>query len=133
MARIQLALNVPDLDQAIAFYAALLGVGPRKVRPCYANFAVDDPALKLVLFEQSGAERLNHLGIEVDDTDDVAAATARLDDLGLATDVRTQELCCHAVQDKVWVEAPDGGWEVYAVTDDDPEAAVAAEACCQDA
>ena len=138
MARLQLALNVPDLDEAVRFYATLLGVEPRKRRDGYANFAVDDPALKLVLFERGGTERLNHLGIEVDGTDEVAAAGERLAAAGLATDVREQELCCHAVQDKVWVDGPDGSWEVYAVLDDEPvadddgadEPAQPAAACC---
>ena len=139
MARVQLALNVPDIDEAVEFYTTLLGVGPHKRRPGYANFAADDPPLKLVLFESQGAERLNHLGIEVGDTDEVAAASERLRGAGLATDVREQELCCHAVQDKVWVDGPDGRWEVYTVLDDEPVEAeapevagetVGASACC---
>jgi hypothetical protein len=117
VARIQLALNVPDVDEAISFYTTLLGTGPHKTRPGYANFAVEDPPLKLVLFESDG-DRLDHLGIEVDSADEVAAATERLRAGGLSTDVRERELCCHAVQDKVWTDGPDGRWEVYVVADD---------------
>lgn len=123
MARLQLALNVPDLDEAVDFYRTLLGAEPHKRRPGYANFAVADPPLKLVLVERPGAHaRLNHLGIEVGSGGEVAAAAARLTRSGLPVDVRRQETCCHAIQDKVWVSAPDGArWEVYTVTDDDPE------------
>jgi catechol 2,3-dioxygenase-like lactoylglutathione lyase family enzyme len=121
MSRVQLALNVSDLDEAVAFYSRLLGVGPAKRKPGYANFAVADPPLKLVLFEtgEGVGERLNHLGIEVDSTDEVVAATARLDRSGLGTDVEEQTTCCYAVQDKVWVTDPDGArWEVYTVLAD---------------
>jgi catechol 2,3-dioxygenase-like lactoylglutathione lyase family enzyme len=121
MSRVQLALNVSDLDEAVAFYSRLLGVEPAKRKPGYANFAVADPPLKLVLFEagEGAGERLNHLGIEVDSTDEVVAATARLDRSGLGTDVEEQTTCCYAVQDKVWVTDPDGArWEVYTVLAD---------------
>lgn len=121
MSRVQLALNVSDLDEAVAFYSRLLGVEPAKRKPGYANFAVADPPLKLVLFEtgEGAGERLNHLGIEVDSTDEVVAATARLDRSGLDTDVEEQTTCCYAVQDKVWVTDPDGArWEVYTVLAD---------------
>jgi catechol 2,3-dioxygenase-like lactoylglutathione lyase family enzyme len=133
MSRVQLALNVTDLDAAIAFYGRLFGAEPHKRRPGYANFALDDPALKLVLIESSTGGSLNHLGVEVSTTGEVAAATDRLAAAGLDTDVRDQELCCHAVQDKVWVTDPDGApWEVYTITDDQPDElpTVAASACC---
>lgn len=121
MTRVQLALNVTDLDAAIGFYGSLFDATPHKVRPGYANFAIDEPPLKLVLIEGTAGGSLNHLGVEVGSTDEVAAATRRLDEAGLDTDVRTSELCCHAVQDKVWVTDPDGApWEVYTVTDDQP-------------
>lgn len=122
MARLQLALRVADLDGATAFFTTLLGTGPHKVRPGYANFASDDPALKLVLFEDDHATgEVDHLGIEVASTDEVEAAAARFTAAGADVDVRTRELCCHAVQDKVWVDGADGNrWEVYAVTDDEP-------------
>ena len=121
MSRIQLALNVPDLAQAVSFYTTLLGTPPHKERDGYANFAVEDPPLKLVLFENDEAEQLNHLGIEYATTDEVATAIDRLADGGVDLDVRTQELCCHAVQDKAWMRAGDTRWEVYTVVDDQPE------------
>lgn len=124
MARLQLALNVEDLEASVAFYTDLLGTAPHKRRPGYANFAVADPPLKLVLFEAPGAaQRLNHLGIEVDDHDAVAGAAARLEAAGRAVRAEDDVLCCHAVQTKAWTPDPDGGeWEVYVITDDEPEA-----------
>jgi catechol 2,3-dioxygenase-like lactoylglutathione lyase family enzyme len=122
--RVQLALNVEDLATATAFYSKLFGVRPHKQRDGYANFAVEDPPLKLVLIENSGArERLNHLGVEAATPEDVSGALARFQAAGLATTVAEQDLCCHAVQDKVFVaapEVPNGWWEYYAVTDDNP-------------
>ena len=136
MSRIQLALNVSDLDEAVDFYSTLFRTSPRKVRPGYANFAIDEPPLKLILVEGEGAGgSINHLGVEVDSTDDVAAAIDHLDAAGLPTDVRTAELCCHAVQDKVWVAGPDRErWEVYTVLEDEPATASSElpllQACC---
>jgi catechol 2,3-dioxygenase-like lactoylglutathione lyase family enzyme len=121
MSRVQLALNVADLDQAIAFYSTLFGTEPAKVRPGYANFAVTDPPLKLVLIEDANQEpgTLNHLGIEVSDTDEVASAHRRLAAAGLATIEESGTACCYAVQDKVWVDGPGGEpWEVYTVLAD---------------
>ena len=119
MARVQLALNVADLDQAVDFYSRVFGVEPNKRRPGYANFAVPDPPLKLVLFEAPGAtERLNHLGVEVETTDEVGQAAARFSEAGLATANEDATTCCYAVQDKVWVDGPDGPWEWYAVLAD---------------
>ena len=122
--RIQLALNVTDLEQATRFYTDLFGVGPAKQRTGYANFEVSDPPLKLVLFEHSTAESsLNHLGVEVASTDDVVAAAERFEAAGLRHSFMASDRCCHAVQDKVWVDAPDvplGGWEFYTVLADDP-------------
>lgn len=137
MSRLQLALDVADLDAAVDFYATLFGTPPHKRRDGYANFAVQDPPLKLVLFEREGAEvaSINHLGVEVEHTDAVAAAVERYREAGLEPDVRTQELCCHAVQDKLWVDGADGHrWEVYTILDDEPETAtvVAAEDPCAD-
>src|SRR6059058_4978889 len=107
MSRVQLALNVADLDQAIGFYTKLFGTAPAKVRPGYANFAVADPPLKLVLFEGSGAPgSINHLGVEVEEAAKVGEATARLSQEGLATATEDEVSCCYAVQDKVWVEGP---------------------------
>ena len=118
MSRVQLALNGPDIDQAVAFYSKLFATEPAKRRPGYANFAIADPPLKLVLFEKADADvRLNHLGIEVASSDDVAVHQARLDDEGLAP-VDESGTCCYAKQDKVWVDGPDGAWEIYAVLED---------------
>lgn len=126
MSRIQLALTVTDLDQAIEFYGRLFDAQPAKRRPGYANFAIDQPPLKLVLFEGS-EPGLNHLGVEVETAPAVREATARLAERGLPTRAE-QGMCCYAEQDKVWVTAPDGErWEVYTVLADAP-AAVAA--CC---
>ena len=120
MSRVQLALNVADIDQAVAFYSKLFGSEPAKRRPGYANFAIAEPPLKLVLIE-SGSEpgSLNHLGVEVDSTDEVAAANTRLTGEGLACATEDEVTCCFAVQDKVWVDAPDGEpWEIYTVLAD---------------
>jgi catechol 2,3-dioxygenase-like lactoylglutathione lyase family enzyme len=135
--RVQLALNVTDLEQATAFYADLFGVAPAKLRPGYANFEVADPPLKLVLFENAGAGPLNHLGVEVMSADDVVAASQRFAAAGLAHTMSEADRCCHAVQDKVWVEAPGvplGGWEFYTVLADDPEQSAdrPASVCCTD-
>src|SRR4051794_27294275 len=109
MSRVQLALNVRDVDEAVAFYSKLFGVGPAKRRDGYANFAVDEPPLKLVLIENpSAAGTMNHLGVEVFSTEEVAAAQRRLADDGLATATEENVTCCYAVQDKVWVDDPDG-------------------------
>lgn len=120
MSRIQLALNVDDLDQSITFYSNLFGVGPAKVKPGYANFAVTDPALKLVLIENAGhGGTINHLGVEVTSSPIVHSEIARLVDAGLFTEQEIGTTCCFATQDKVWVTAPDGErWEVYTVLSD---------------
>lgn len=121
MARVQLALNVADLDAAITFYSKLFATGPAKLRPGYANFAIADPPLKVVLFEAPHEEpgSLNHLGIEVDTTEEVAAAGARLAAEGLATVIEEHTACCYAEQDKVWVDGPGGrAWEIYTVLGD---------------
>jgi catechol 2,3-dioxygenase-like lactoylglutathione lyase family enzyme len=120
MSRVQLALNVSDVDAAVDFYRKLFGIEPAKRRPGYANFAVDEPALKLVLIENAeAAGTLNHLGVEVASSDDVGAAQARLSGEGLPTATEDQVSCCYAVQDKVWVDDPDGSkWEIYTVLAD---------------
>jgi catechol 2,3-dioxygenase-like lactoylglutathione lyase family enzyme len=132
--RIQLALNVADIEAATKFYADMFGVQPAKQRPGYANFVVADPPLKLVLFENAGAASpLNHLGVEVASSADVLAATRRFSDAGLAHTTAEVDACCHAVQDKAWVEAPDiplGAWEYYAVLDDDPAIEQASAGTC---
>ena len=122
MSRVQLAINVPDLAEAIAFYERLFGVAPHKVRAGYANFEVADPPLKLVLFENDGSNQLNHLGVEVASSVEVVAQTRRLASAGVDTMVEEGTVCCHAQQDKVWVRDPGGiRWEVYTITDDEPE------------
>ncbi|MFA9444300.1 ArsI/CadI family heavy metal resistance metalloenzyme [Egicoccus sp. AB-alg6-2] len=131
MSRVQLALDVTDLDAAVAFYTALFGVGPAKRKPGYANFAVEDPPLKLVLLEGATGGTLNHLGIEVVDRDAVNSAAGRLAAEGLATDERAGETCCYATQDKVWVGDPDGArWEVYTVLADADTFAEPSLTCC---
>ena len=121
--RLQLALNVNDIDQAVTFYSKLFGIGPAKVRPGYANFVIAEPPLKLVLLENPGqGGSLNHLGVEVPDTDTVEAEQVRLAQAGLAPNVAGETTCCYAKQDKFWVQgAPDGeSWEVYTVLADSP-------------
>jgi len=119
MSRVQLALNVSDLDAAIAFYGQLFATEPAKVRRGYANFAIADPPLKLVLIEGARGGTINHLGVEVASTEEVAAAHGRLAAAGLATAVEDEVACCYAVQDKVWVDGPDAEpWEIYTVLAD---------------
>ncbi len=121
MNRIQLALNVDDVDAAVAFYGKLFDAEPAKRRPGYANFAISEPPLKLVLLENPGqGGTLNHLGVEVSDTDTVDATQTRLAAAGLASVDERDSTCCYAKQDKFWVEgAPDGErWEVYTVLAD---------------
>ena len=122
MSRVQLALNVNDLESAIAFYSKLFGTQPAKVREGYANFAIAEPPLKLVLIENPGeGGSLNHLGVEVESTEQVRDAIVRLQAEGMVTDVEEQTNCCYALQDKVWVHGPDAEpWEVYTVIADAP-------------
>jgi Glyoxalase/Bleomycin resistance protein/Dioxygenase superfamily len=120
VSRIQLALNVSNLDEAIEFYSKYFRSDPAKIRPGYANFAIDEPPLKLVLIEGGGEPgAINHLGVEVFSTDEVAEATTYLSSVGMTTDIEEQTTCCYAVQDKVWVDGPDGTrWETYTVLAD---------------
>ncbi len=129
--RLQLALNVSDLDRAVEFYARLFGTQPHKRRPGYANFVIEQPPLKLVLFEKPGAtERLNHLGVEALDAAELDSAVARLKTVGLRASERSTGVCCHAEQDKIWIQGPDGEpWEWYRITDDAP-GAQRATSCC---
>jgi len=123
MSRIQLALNVDNLEESIAFYSALFGAEPAKVKPGYANFAVAEPPLKLVLIENPGqGGSINHLGVEVADTDTVDAEQTRLHEAGFASVDERDTVCCYAKQDKFWVEnAPNGErWEIYTVLADSP-------------
>ena len=134
MSRVQLALRVADLEGSVAFYSKLFGAEPAKRRPGYANFAIAEPPLKLVLIEGTPGEptRMDHLGVEVETTGEVAAATSRLAAEGLATATEEDTACCYAVQDKVWVTGPgDEPWEVYVVKDyADVLAQPADSACC---
>jgi catechol 2,3-dioxygenase-like lactoylglutathione lyase family enzyme len=120
VSRVQLALNVSDIDEAVDFYTKLFQTEPAKRRDGYANFAVESPPLKLVLIENpSAAGSLNHLGVEVFSTDEVAATQARLTGEGLDTAAEANVTCCYAVQDKVWADDPDGApWEIYTVLAD---------------
>jgi len=118
--RLQLALNVKDLDAAVAFYSKMFGAEVNKRKPGYANFAIDTPPLKLVLFElPDAAERLNHLGVEVEADDEVTEATDRLKAADLSHLVEDETTCCYAKQNKVWAQEPDGlRWEWYRVIED---------------
>ena len=120
MSRVQLALNVDDMDAAVDFYSKLFATPPAKRRDGYANFAVAEPPLKLVLFEQPGkGGTINHLGVEVESTELVGAAQARLAGEGMATATEDDVACCYARQDKVWVDGPSGEpWEIYTVLED---------------
>lgn len=122
MSRVQLALNVDDLDAAITFYSKLFAAEPAKVKPGYANFAIADPPLKLVLLENRGqGGTLNHLGVEVDSSEVVHDEIARLNQAGMFTEEQIATTCCFATQDKVWVTGPGGErWEVYTVLADSP-------------
>jgi catechol 2,3-dioxygenase-like lactoylglutathione lyase family enzyme len=123
VSRVQLALNVDDVDEAVAFYTKLFGTGPAKRRPGYANFAITEPPLKLVLLENPGqGGSLNHLGVEVADVDIVDAEQSRLAEQGLASVDERGTTCCYAKQDKFWVQGAPGGerWEIYTVLADSP-------------
>jgi len=136
MSRIQLALNVKDIDAAVNFYSKLFGTEPAKRRPGYANFAIAQPPLKLVLIENpAAAGTMNHLGVEVETPIAVADAIDRLQRSDLETKIESQTTCCYAVQDKVWVHDPDGAaWEVYTVLADArvrDQKPVSTGICCQ--
>ena len=134
MSRVQLALNVTDIDAAVDFYTRAFGVAPTKRRQGYANFEVAEPPLKLVLFEAEEGATLNHIGVEVFGTEVVEATTRRLDGAGLDTRIEESIDCCHAVQDKVYATDPDGlEWEWYTVLGDSPATqpeAPAEPVCC---
>ena len=137
MSRVQLALNVNDLQESIDFYSRLFGSEPAKVRPGYANFAIAEPPLKLVLIENPGqGGSLNHLGVEVEDVDTVDALQTRLAEAGLATVDERATTCCYAKQDKFWVKGNPNGeaWEVYTVLGDSPtpNGETDGQQCCTD-
>ena len=122
MSRVQLALNVGNLNDAIVFYTKMFGVGPAKVREGYANFAIAEPPLKLVLIEGHGeAGTLNHVGVEVEDTEQVAAKIESAIAMGMPIEVQESETCCFAVQDKVWIKGGELPWEWYTVLADAPQ------------
>lgn len=128
--RLQLALNVENLDRAVDYYSRLFGARPHKRRDGYANFAIDNPPLKLVLFENAAAdERINHLGVEVGTQEELDSAISRLETEGMIGKREDETTCCHATQDKVWSAEPDGlAWEWYRIIDDAP--AASNERCC---
>ena len=134
VSRLQLALNVSNLNESVAFYSKFFNTEPAKILPGYANFAITEPPLKLVLFENREAPgTINHLGVEVFSTDEVVEATQYLGDQGFVTEIEEQTTCCFAVQDKVWVGGPDGSrWEVYTVLADANDASSPAgdNTCC---
>ena len=131
MSRVQLALNVGDLDASIEFYTKLFGTPPAKIRDGYANFAVADPPLKLVLIAGAGEPgTLNHVGVEVESTAEVQAATSRMQAEGAECAVQESTSCCYAVQDKVWVSGPELPWEIYTVLADAPNLAPEPGGCC---
>jgi catechol 2,3-dioxygenase-like lactoylglutathione lyase family enzyme len=133
MSRVQLALRVSDLEGSIAFYSKLFNAEPAKVRRGYANFAIEEPPLKLVLIEGDAGEPtvMDHLGVEVFSTGEVTAATTRLADAGLVTLTEDDTTCCYAVQDKVWVHGPGNEpWEVYTVKADADSLAKADDSVC---
>jgi catechol 2,3-dioxygenase-like lactoylglutathione lyase family enzyme len=131
MSRVQLALNVGDLDASIEFYTKLFKTPPAKIRENYANFAILEPPLKLVLIAGQGEPgSLNHIGIEVESTEEVTAAAARMQAEGAACELQESTTCCFAVQDKVWVSGPEIPWEIYTVLADAPVMHPAADECC---
>ena len=132
MSRVQLALNVDNLDEAVTFYSKLFNAEPAKRKDCYANFAITDPALKLVLLENPGkGGTLNHLGVEVESSETVHGEIARLASEGLFTEEEIGTTCCFATQDKVWVTGPAGEkWEVYTVLADSESFGASPEPCC---
>jgi len=133
MSRVQLALNVTDVDAAVAFYEKVFDTPVNKRRPGYANFAITEPPLKLVLIENAEGGTLNHLGVEVESTRQVNDATKRFVDDGFTTFEEQGVECCYAKQDKVWINDPDGrGWEFYTVLTDSQQMSTSDEAgaCC---
>jgi catechol 2,3-dioxygenase-like lactoylglutathione lyase family enzyme len=136
VSRLQLALNVTDIDEAITFYSRLFATGPAKTRPGYANFEIADPPLKLVLFQAAEGGTLNHLGVETDSAAEVEAAESRLSSDGLETTGVDDTVCCYATKTETWVTDPDGArWEWYVKSGDTEEMAVTVRsdggpACC---
>ena len=131
--RLQLALNVKNLDSAITYYSKMFNVEPHKIRKGYANFAIEEPPLKLVLFENPNAnEHLNHLGVEVFEPDDIEKTHKRFDDAGILGSVQMDSVCCHAEQNKIWSKVEtDLSWEWYIINDENPlDAKYDESQCC---
>jgi hypothetical protein len=130
--RLQLALNVDDLETAMTHYTKMFGVSPHKVRDGYANYSIDEPPLKLVLFEKPGAaEKLNHIGVEMFDHADVDITAARFEAADILGSVQKNTVCCHADQDKVWSKHAQGlRWEWYVINDDQPGREGSNTNCC---
>lgn len=130
--RVQLAINVDDLEKSINYYTKLFGVEAHKIRDGYANFAIDSPPLKLVLFENPAAEqRLHHLGVEVFEAEELVSARDRLSRAGIVEESRIGDTCCHATQDKIWSRDSQGvRWEWYRITDDTPTEPTQRSRCC---
>ncbi|MEM7541410.1 MAG: ArsI/CadI family heavy metal resistance metalloenzyme [Pseudomonadota bacterium] len=130
--RLQLALNVRDLEEGVAYYSKLFNTKAHKRRDGYANFIIDEPPLKLVLFENPNAtERLNHLGVEVFDDRSVKDASTRMKANGILDSIQNETTCCHATQNKVWSKEPQGlRWEWYHITDDEPARTSSGRGCC---
>ncbi len=130
--RVQLALNVENLDESIEFYSKMFNTEPYKTKPGYANFAIEEPPLKLVLFEQPGlGGSLNHLGVEVENAEQVEAAEARITGTGLATTGVDDTLCCYAAKTETWVQGPDTKWEWYVKTGDAEAANITSSLDCE--
>ena len=132
--RLQLALNVRDIEEAVSYYSKLFDTQPHKRREGYANFAIDNPPLKLVLIENSKADdRINHLGVEIDQNKELRKVIKRLERNHIADEIEEQTTCCFATQDKVWSTEPQGlHWEWYAISNDNPEQPNASKSnvCC---
>jgi catechol 2,3-dioxygenase-like lactoylglutathione lyase family enzyme len=134
MSRVQLALNVGDLEASIDFYTKLFKTPPNKIRQNYANFAIDEPPLKLVLIAGEGTPgTMNHVGVEVASTEEVAEATTRMQAEGAVCDIEDGTTCCFAVQDKVWVNGPEIPWEIYTVLADADVMHPVESECCSPA
>lgn len=133
--RLQLALNVRNIEEAVSYYSKLFDTQPHKRRKGYANFAIDNPPLKLVLIENPNADdRINHLGVEVEQKEDLSGVLNRLEHVGIVDEIENQTTCCFAIQDKIWSTEPQGlRWEWYTITDDNPKEANAPKTsnmCC---
>src|SRR5262245_33790624 len=130
-----LGLNVTDVTKSTEFYRKMFGIEPSKVRPGYAKFDLQRPPLNLTLNQNSlsGRGALSHLGIQVASTDDVLAIKEKWIAAGLLTRDEMQTACCYALQDKIWVNDPDGNeWEVFVVLEDNLPALnnAATHSCC---